>query len=213
MMPFEDVQVQLVDTPAVTDHHAEPYMVNLAHGADGVLLVLDVGDGEAASAARALARLIERARVWPAVKARTPDLPDFVASRPIALLANKSDQDEDGVLAGLVREAVTAAFGVELPSFEVSAENGAGLEDLRRYLWSELRRIRVYAKEPGKKPDLERPFVLRTGATVYDLALHVHKDIAERLKYARIWGHARFDGQQVDRDHVLYDRDVVELHG
>ncbi len=62
------------------------------------------------------------------------------------------------------------------------------------------------------KPDHARPFVLARGATVYDLACAVHKDIAARLKYARIWGHARFDGQQVDRDHVLADRDVVELH-
>ena len=67
-------------------------------------------------------------------------------------------------------------------------------------------------KEPGKKPDLERPFVLPEGATIHDLAVHVHKEIAERLKFARIWGHAKFDGQQVDRHHVLADKDVVELH-
>jgi len=58
----------------------------------------------------------------------------------------------------------------------------------------------------------DRPFVLAGGATVRDFALHVHKELAERLKYARIWGHARFDGQQVDRHHVLADKDVVELH-
>jgi len=56
------------------------------------------------------------------------------------------------------------------------------------------------------------PFVLPEGATVNDLALLVHKDVAERLRFARIWGKARFDGQQVDRHHVLSDRDVVELH-
>ena len=50
------------------------------------------------------------------------------------------------------------------------------------------------------------------GATVHDLALQVHKDIAARLKYARLWGSAKFEGQQVDREHVLNDRDVVELH-
>ena len=38
------------------------------------------------------------------------------------------------------------------------------------------------------------------------------KEVAERLRYARIWGSAKFDGQRVDRDHVLADRDVVELH-
>ncbi|HVP14646.1 MAG TPA: TGS domain-containing protein, partial [Terriglobales bacterium] len=87
-----------------------------------------------------------------------------------------------------------------------------GLEELRATLFAELGRIRIYAKEPGKKPDRERPFVLPQGATVHDLARAVHKDIAEHLRFARIWGHARFEGQQVDRDHVLADRDVVELH-
>ena len=79
-------------------------------------------------------------------------------------------------------------------------------------LFAGLGRIRIYAKEPGKKPDFARPFVLEADSTVHDLARVVHKDIAENLRFARIWGHARFDGQQVDRHHVLADRDVVELH-
>jgi ribosome-interacting GTPase 1 len=55
--------------------------------------------------------------------------------------------------------------------------------------------------------------VLPAHATVHDLAVEVHREIAERLKFARLWGsNARFDGQQVDRHHVLADRDVVELH-
>ena len=98
------------------------------------------------------------------------------------------------------------------PVHEVSAEHGHGLEELRVALWADLGRIRIYAKEPGHKHDYERPFVLGRGATVQDLATVVHKDIAERLKFARIWGHAAFDGQQVDRHHALDDRDVVELH-
>jgi hypothetical protein len=72
--------------------------------------------------------------------------------------------------------------------------------------------VRVFAKEPGKKADLAAPFVLPAGATVHDLAERVHKDVAAALRFARIWGHAKFDGQQVDRHHVLADRDVVELH-
>jgi hypothetical protein len=55
--------------------------------------------------------------------------------------------------------------------------------------------------------------VLPAGATVEDLARLVHGELASKLHFARIWGaHARFDGQQVDRHHVLEDRDVVELH-
>jgi ribosome-interacting GTPase 1 len=208
MMPFEDVLVQIVDTPAVTPEHTEPYMTNLARNADGLLLVFDPAGDEFEAGVRAVTALLERARVWPAERPLPPDASPLLVTRPVFVVMNKCDQDPDGTFAALARESLDPS----LPVFGVSAEHGAGLEALRPALFVELRRIRIYAKEPGKKPDLERPFVLPQGATVHDLARTVHKDIAERLRFARLWGHARFDGQQVDRDHVLADRDVVELH-
>ncbi|HEY7729213.1 MAG TPA: GTPase [Candidatus Eisenbacteria bacterium] len=208
MMPFEDVQVQLVDTPAVTAQHQEPYMVNLVHNADGILLVLDVSSDDVDESVRVLNGLLERARVWPAARPLPPDAPPFLRVRPVVVAGNKGDLDPEGTFAALARESA----GSDLPFLPVAADRGAGLEELRKTLYGLLGRIRIYAKEPGKKPDLKRPFVLPRGATVHDLALAVHKEIAERLKYARIWGSGRFDGQQVDRDHILSDRDVVELH-
>jgi len=208
MMPFEDVQVQLVDTPAVAAQHTEPYMANLVRNADGVLVVLDPAADDVDESLAHCRALLERARVWPRTRPLPPDATPLLILRPVYAVLNKADLDPDGTFAALARESI----GDEFPVLIVSAEHGVGLEDLRRTLFGDLGRIRIYAKEPGKKPDRERPFVLPAGATVYDLAKAVHKDIAEHLKFARIWGHARFDGQQVDRDHVLADRDVVELH-
>ena len=208
MMPFEDVQVQLVDTPAVTPAHTESYLANLVRNADGVLLVLDPAADDLDESLAACRGLIERARVWPRSRPLPPDASPLLVVRPVFVLLNKSDVDGDGTFSALAREAV----GEGLPVFRVSAEHGHGLEDLRGRLFADLGRIRIYAKEPGRKPDFARPFVLEAGATVHGLALAVHKEIAENLRFARIWGHARFDGQQVDRDHVLADRDVVELH-
>ncbi len=208
MMPFEDLLVQLVDTPAVTAQHTEPYMTNLVHSADGVVLVLDVTADDLEAGVATLRSLLERARVWPAALPLPADAPPFVMQRPVLAAGNKCDLDPDGTFAALAHEAL----GGDLPFFPVSAERGTGLDALKCTLFAELKRIRIYAKEPGKKPDLERPFVLSHGATVHDLALQVHKDIAARLRYARLWGSAKFEGQQVDREHVLNDRDVVELH-
>jgi hypothetical protein len=208
MMPFEDVQVQLVDTPAVAAHRTEPYMANLVRGADGVLLVLDPGGDDLDGALAAGHTLLEKAHVWPRSRRLPAEASPLVVARPLLVLLNKADLDPGGVLAALAGETV----GSDLPALRVSAVAGTGLEDLRRRLFADLGVVRVYAKEPGKKPDLERPFVLPAGSTVHDLARHVHKEIAERLRYARLWGHARFEGQQVERHHELADRDVVELH-
>jgi len=171
MMPFEDVQVQLVDTPAVTAQHAEPYMTNLVHGADGVLLVLDPTADDLEPSMAALMGLLDRARVWPAARPIAGEPSPLHVVRPVVACATKRDLDPDGTFAALAREAV----GAELPFFAVSVVRGDGLEELRRALFAQLGRIRIYAKEPGKKPDHERPFVLPRGATVLDLANAVQR--------------------------------------
>jgi ribosome-interacting GTPase 1 len=209
MASVEDVQVQLVDTPAVAPGRMEPWLPNLVHAADGVLAVVEVEADEPEEGWRAVAELLDHARVLARGRARPTDASPLSVERPVLVLANKCDLDLDGTFAALAREAVWP----ELPYLPVSAQRGDGLPGLRARLFSELGRIRVYTKQPGHPPDHGRPFVLERGATVEDLARLVHGELAARLHFARIWGaHARFDGQQVDRHHALDDRDVVELH-
>jgi ribosome-interacting GTPase 1 len=208
MMPYEDVQVQIVDAPPVTPAHTEVWMPNLARNADGCAIVLDVAADDLEDGFAACQAILERARVWPASRSLPADASPVLVVHPIFVVANKCDLDDDGTFAELARGAV----GDDLPFFSVSAEHGHGLDALRERLFLELGRIRIYTKEPGKKPEHERPFVLPQGATVHDLAVAVHKEVAEHFKFARIWGSAAFEGQQVDREHVLNDRDVVELH-
>ena len=209
MMEFEDVQVQLVDTPAVAPGHLPSWLPNLLHGADGVVHVVDIAADDVDEEARAVRDVLARARVWPACRPAPPDLSPLAVRLPVVVAANKRDLDDDGTFAALAREAV----GDDLPFFAVSAERGHGLDVLRAALFRELHRIRVHTKEPGHPPDPGRPFVLPEGATVEDLAARVHQDLAARLHFARLWGpHARFDGQQVDRHHVLGDGDIVEMH-
>jgi uncharacterized protein len=209
MAAFEDVQLQLVDTPPVAAGHTPPWLGALAHGADGLLVVLDVASDDLDRDLGAVLELLERARVWPRGRPRPADASPLAVQVPVLVLANKADLDADGTFTALAREAV----GDAIPVLPVSARRGDGLEPLRPRLFAELRRLRVHTKEPGHPPDLGRPFVLPEGATVEDLARRVHEDLARRLKFARLWGpHARFEGQQVDRHHPLGDVDVVELH-
>jgi ribosome-interacting GTPase 1 len=102
--------------------------------------------------------------------------------------------------------------GLDFPALAVSAETGVGLAEIGRWLFQRLGILRVYTKSPGKAPERDRPFTLRSGQTVEDVARLVHQDLAASFKYARLWGKSGFNGQHVGRAHALADGDVVELH-
>ena len=98
------------------------------------------------------------------------------------------------------------------PMVATSAAGAQNLGEVARLCFKVLDVVRIYSKEPGKPADMVKPFVLPRGSTVMDLAAAIHRDVAANLKRARIWGAGVYDGQPVQRDHVLSDRDVLELY-
>ena len=129
--------------------------------------------------------------------------------KPMLVLVNKADDaalNEDfEALCELLGDTVC-------PLIPISAATGRNLDAMQRAIFECLGIIRVYAKPPGREPDMSAPFVLKRGSTVEDLAAKVHRDFVENLRSARVWGTGVFDGQMVARDHVLHDGDVVELN-
>ena len=222
MLPFEDILFQLVDLPPVTADYMESWFVNALQPADAALLVVDVADPECTDQIDALLRRLDEKRIslideWPAREfAEGPsrdqdgeDLADpFRIRLPAALVVNRIDAGFDPADLDVLRELT----GITLPVLAVSAETGEGLAAIGPFLFRELGIVRVYTKAPGKPPETDRPFTVRRGATVQDVARLVHKEIAESLKYARAWGAGVFDGQQVGPEHPVSDRDVLELH-
>lgn len=213
MMEFENVQIQLVDMPPLAPSYTEPWMLALVRQADAALLVFDLADDDVLTKIEETLLLLEQANI-PLRSPAPADSPlaregrRASASKNALVLGTKLDLPGARENLGLVREWLGERFRV-LP---VSAQTGENLEALRREVYDLLGIIRVYTKEPGKKPDLTAPFVLKRGSTVADIARAIHRDFVERLKYARIWGTGKFDGQLVHRDHVLEDGDIIELH-
>jgi ribosome-interacting GTPase 1 len=209
MMPYEDIQVQMVDMPPITEAIYEGWLSNIIRDCDLVLLVVGVDDLDPDGALKAIYKHMEDASVVFTAEDVPRDRPPDYRSIPKKTLValNKADLGE----AGIVREMIQPVVG-DIPIFEISCATGAGLEDLRRTLYDSLSVVRVYTKQPGKKPDHSKPYVVRRGTTVIELARQIHKDFAERLRFARIWGHARFDGQPVEKSHVLEDKDIIEIH-
>ncbi len=209
MMDWEDVHIQLVDTPPITADFLEPYLASLVRATDAALLMVDLADDDGPFAAEAIIdKLASVKTILTGSPPREPSDPSVRYTRTI-LGANKIDAEGAEDRLTVLREMFAERFPIQA----FSAEHGQGMEDLRTALYRSLNVIRVYAKAPGKPPDMTAPFTLPAGSTVADFAARVHKDLAEHLKSARIWGTGVYDGQSVGRDHVLHDRDVVELHG
>ena len=102
---------------------------------------------------------------------------------------------------------------LDFPTYRVSAVHGAGLEELKAAIYAALDVVRVYTKEPTKKdPDFDRPYTIGRGGTLSEVAAMIHKDFAEKLKFARVWGTHVHPGTTVKGDYVLNDKDVIELH-
>jgi ribosome-interacting GTPase 1 len=208
MMSWEDARVQLIDTPPITAEFMDGYVSSMVRAADGAVLMLDLADDDGPFAAEAI---LDRLREVKTVLAGTPpaDSPDpTIHFTKTLIAANKLDAPGAGDRLEIVREIYAGRF----PIVPLDSESGNGLEELRTAIYKMLNVIRVYSKRPGKPADMESPFTCPAGSTVLQFAETVHRDFAEKLKSARIWGTGVFDGQTVQRDHVLHDKDVVELH-
>ena len=218
MLPFEDVHFQLVDLPPLSDEFMEPWLINALQPADGVLLVVDINDPDCLEQVPTiLERLSEKkaflTAAWPGLEQtgspETGETDDpFRLDLPTVLIANKSDLDPDPEEVEILEELL----GLSLPTLTMSAKTGDGLDALGSFLFGALEVVRVYTKTPGKPAESDKPFTVRRGGTVLDVARLVHKDIAQDLKFARMWGAEVFDGQQVGPDHLVADGDLVELH-
>jgi ribosome-interacting GTPase 1 len=219
MMPHEDIFIELLDLPAVSPEHPVPWIAGTLQTADACLLVVDLGEPSCIDQVQAVHAVLRERRVtlierWgesgDSSQDSAPGEGDPFALRlPTLILANKADRIP-AIDAEL--EVLRELTGLRYPAFSVSAATGQGLGELGPWLFRNLGIVRVYTKAPGKPAERKRPFTLRRGQTVTDVARLVHKDVARTLRYARLWGKSGFDGQQVGRDHPLADGDIVELH-
>jgi ribosome-interacting GTPase 1 len=208
MMDWQDARVQLIDTPPITPDYMESYLSSMVRSADAGLLMVDLGDDDGPFAAEAvLDRLAQTKTVLVGQPPKESEDPTIQHVKTL-LVANKIDLPGASDRLEVVREL----YGSRFPIHVIAAEHGTGLEELRDAIYHFLNVIRVYTKQPGKPPDLTSPFTCPVGSTLVEMAALVHRDFAEGLKSARIWGTGVYDGQSVKRDHVLHDKDIVELH-
>jgi hypothetical protein len=206
MMRFEDIQIQLVDLPPVHPDFPESWLYQIIRNADAAMLVVDLSDPDLLEDLETTLAQLAKAKVQLG-SGELPNTPGWLAKRTL-LVANKLDASGASESLEILKEL----YGARLEILAVSAETGQGLDELRRCAFDLLEVVRVYTKAPGKKLEWTAPYILKRGSRLLDLAAHVHHDFLTQLKYARVWGHGKFEGQMVNRDYLLEDKDAVELH-
>jgi len=206
MMPFENIQIQLVDMPAINMEESRVWSNSVLRNADLLAIVVDLTSNPVQQVENTLQHL-EEISVAP-FKSGVDNSGTGLRERRTFIIANVGDLDIDD--EGI--NALNAQFSGWLDTIRISAADKQNLEELKRQIFSRLEIMRIHTKSPGARVDLTDPVILPAGATVKEAAEAVHKDFKSGLRYAVIWGSGKFDGQRVGPEHVLRDNDIIELH-
>jgi small GTP-binding protein len=207
MMEFENIKIQLIDTPPLVPQAIDFWLPPMLRRADALLILVDLADAPLEQMEAVTAQL-EKMRIVIGDASAGEDSEFTIWHKKVLIIGNKLDLDG----ASQNYEALKDKYGGQFPVIAVSAKQGTGLEKLKVKIYQVLDIIRVYTKAPGGKPDFTDPIVIRRGSILEDAAAEVHKDFAAKMKYARIWGSGKHDGVMAKRDHVLEDGDIIELH-
>jgi ribosome-interacting GTPase 1 len=207
MMKFENIQIQMLDTPPLMDEFAESGLFNLIRNTDALAVVLDLAEDCGAQMDLILEELNRhRIRILKKGEEKKQEVGWFY--KRALFVGNKADLKEAQENCRHLLNQCSKAY----PVLCISAKEILNLEELKKEVFGIVDLVRAYTKAPGKNPDLNDPVILPKGSKVLDFASQIHKDFVQKLRFARIWGKEKYDGQMVQRDYLLQDGDVIELH-
>jgi len=209
MMQFEDVQFQLVDTPSISNDYFDPFLPPLIRNADACILTIDLSAPDCLDQPEWIIKALQAHKIELS-NAKVSKTPRHSNPRvmPCVAVLTKCDSPDAEVACELLREVIKDRFKTVL----VSVRKKETFLSLGRAVFDMFGIIRVYSKKPGKPPEMDTPFVLPEGSTVIELAEKVHKVLAERFSFARLWRKGGIEGQRVGRSEELKDMDIVEIH-
>ncbi len=206
MIQFQDVSMQLVDMPPVTAEYSAPGQVGSYRGCDLIAIVIDLC-ANVKEQLRVCLDFLESHRLLLDEQTPAADGSGNLLGRKAFVIATKSDTAGPKAIQKL-KKSCPRSFEIVI----ISSKDPQDLGKLTAKIFELLDLIRIYAKKPGKKPDMNDPFTLPRGSTVMDLAKSIHRELAEKLKSAKAWGANVRDGQNVHRTYQPADKDIIELH-
>jgi hypothetical protein len=207
MIEYDTVQLQLIDTPPISADSFENYLSGLIRNADTVVIVADLSADKMIDDLKFIIGKLEEKRIILKAKVTSKaDDPRFAYKRAF-VCAHKFYEDEshhklqelEELFPNFAMVATSILDNDSLDAFKITAFESLGV-------------MRVYTKRVGHEPDYHDPIVLHLGGTVDEAANALHKDFARKLKFAKVWGEGKYEGQKVHKDFVLEDKDILEFH-
>lgn len=222
MAVHKNIQLQIIDLPPFTTN-SPSWIMEIIRTSDLVLIFLDTSSDSILSQLETLSEALisnNLKLLSPLVINDYEEESDFIEdadlfadpnSRKAIIIANKCDKQSFSELFDIFLEFLEM-LEIDLPIHNISAKENLYIDSLFDNILDYLEIISAYTKAPGEEPNYNEPVALRKGATLTDLAMIIHKDFANKLKFARVWGPSTFDGQKVSKDYVICNQDVVEFN-
>lgn len=207
MMPYENIQIQLIDLPPLWEN-TESFIYNIIRNCDLSIVFLDMESFSLVDDYLKIKDLLGNKKIR--LLKENPDKDPYAPIKEIRgmIVINKID-----LINPLERKEEIDLLKEDLNVYFVSAKEGINMEEIKRNIFYELSIVRVYTKKPGYPPDLDKPYILQRGSTVIDVAELVHKDIAKNLKYTKLYTKdGKIRGLPVEKSYEIKDEEILEFH-
>ena len=190
MMPYEDILIQLVDTPPLSPEFSPPWLKEILKAADILLAVFDLSKEDVVKDIEDFKEILDN---WK------------LSEKKIIFLGNKIDLEK----AKENFKKIQAQNKIK----PISCLKKIGLEELKKEIFDLLEIIRVYTKSRDQElPDFEHPFILRKNSRLIDLAGQIHQDFAFSFKHAKLFKKDSKNPKIVGKDYILQDGDIIEIY-
>ncbi len=231
MMNYRGARVQLVEVPALIEGSSEgkangTQVLGLARNADAIIVIYR-DEAEKQMVTRELAKtsiIITRKKPRITILQNSEYNGITVAGKQFLKISEKEVEDilkgsgihkasillEEDTGREKLAEALDESLDYKNALFVKTGSEG-NFDELKAKIFGLLEKVIVYTKKPGMEADLNDPLSVKEGSTVGDIAVLVHKELASSIKYAKVWGSTKFEGQRVGKDYRLKDGDIVEI--
>ncbi len=209
MMNYNNVQIQLIDTPPYTREEIPGWLSDIVRRADAVILVVDLSKDDIIEQIECCIEMFHRKRIAFVKEETSVEQKEIgLVFKPLLIIGNKSDIIDINEMKKILNELYNDKHKI---IFSSNMDDNDG-DVIKENIFKLVNLIRIFTKQPGKEPDLEIPFTIKNGSKLSDLGALIHKDFEEKMKFARVWGKGKFDAQRVHKNYILQDGDIVEFH-